>query len=164
MPPFVIRPAAADDFPAVREIYNFYVANSTCTYQLEPDPEDVHRNWFTDRGPAHPVIVAEAGGEVVGWGALSPWNKRAGYARTVEASVYVRHDAHRRGIGRALLVELIDLARALGHHTILGGTSADQPASLALQEALGFVRVGLLREVGVKFGRRLDVILTQRML
>ena len=109
-------------------------------------------------------MVAEADGEVIGWGALSPWKSRAGYAHSVEASVYVRHDAHRRGVGRALLTDLIERARAADHHTILGGASADQPASLALQEALGFERVAHLREVGYKFGRWLDVIYTQRML
>lgn len=164
MPDLVIRPATLTDFPAVREIYNHYVATSTCTYQLEPDPEAEHRAWFTNRTPAHPIVVAEADGEVIGWGALSPWKSRAGYAHSVEASVYVRHDAHRRGVGRALLTDLIERARAAGHHTILGGASADQTASLALQEALGFERVAHLREVGYKFGRWLDVIYTQRML
>lgn len=160
----VIRIAAIDDFPAVRAIYNHYVATSTCTYQLEPEPEAEHLAWFTSRTAAHPIIVAEVGGEVLGWGALSPWRPRRGYSHSVEASVYVRHDAHRRGIGRALLADLIDRARTAGHHTILGGASADQTASLALQEALGFVPVAHLREVGYKFDRWLDVIYMQRML
>jgi phosphinothricin acetyltransferase len=78
--------------------------------------------------------------------------------------VYVRRDSHRRGVGRALLIELIELARAAGHHTIIGGASADQTASIALQMSLGFERVAHLREVGYKFGQWLDVIYTQRML
>src|SRR5205807_1411643 len=100
----------------------------------------------------------------IGWGALSPWKSRCAYANTVEASVYVRHDLHRRGVGRVLLADLIERARAAGHHTILGGTCTEQPPSLALQEALGFVRVGCLREVGFKFGRWLDVAYMQLML
>lgn len=164
MSDFTVRPATAADLPAVRAIYNHYVATSTCTYQVEPESEADRLAWFTKRTAAHPVVVAEAGGEVVGWAALSPWSSRCGYASTVEASVYVRHDAHRRGLGRALLADLIARAKALGHHVVIGGASTDQAGSLALQEALGFVPVGTFREVGYKFGRRLDVTYSQLML
>jgi phosphinothricin acetyltransferase len=78
--------------------------------------------------------------------------------------VYVRHDFHRRGLGRALLADLIQRAKALGHHVIIGGASTDQAPSLALQLAMGFVPVGTFREVGYKFGRRLDVTYTQMVL
>ena len=82
----------------------------------------------------------------------------------MEASVYIHADHHRRGIGRAILTDLIDRARRAGFHSIIGGASADQTASIALQEALGFRRVGQLVEVGMKFGRRLDVVYLQLML
>jgi L-amino acid N-acyltransferase len=164
MPDFTIRPATVTDLPAVRAIYNHYVATSTCTYQVEPESEADRLAWFTKRAAAHPVVVAEAGGEVVGWAALSPWSSRCGYASTVEASVYVRHDRHRRGLGRALLADLIERAKRLGHHVVIGGASSDQTASLALQMALGFVPVGTFREVGYKFGRRLDVTYSQLIL
>ena len=96
-------------------------------------------------------------GEVVGWAALSAWKSRCAYARSVEASVYIRHDLHRRGLGRALMLDLIERAQAAGHHTIIGGACTEQAASLALQESLGFERVACFREVGYKFGRWLDV-------
>ena len=156
-----IRGASAADLPAIREIYNHYVAHSTCTYQIEPDTEEKRAAWFANRGASHPVIVAELDGNVVAWASLSPWNLREGYARTVEASIYVRQDLHRRGIGGALLSDLIERARALGHHAILGGVCATQTASLALQERFGFRQVGCLREVGFKFGRWLDVVLME---
>src|SRR4051794_36640862 len=164
MPDFTIRPATVADVPAIHAIYNHYVATSTCTYQVEPETEADRLGWFTKRTAAHPVVVAEAGGEVVGWAALSPWNSRCGYAGTVEASVYVRHDRHRRGLGRALLADLIARATAIGHHVVVGGASSDQTASLALQRALGFEFVGTFREVGYKFGRRLDVTYSQLIL
>src|SRR4051812_8784277 len=116
MPDFAIRPAAVADVPTIRAIYNHYIATSTCTYQVEPESEADRLAWFTNRSAAHPVVVAEAGGEVVGWAALSPWSSRCGYAGTVEASVYVREGSHRRGLGRALLSDLIERAKALGHH------------------------------------------------
>jgi phosphinothricin acetyltransferase len=76
----------------------------------------------------------------------------------------VRHTHHRRGIGRLLLADLIERAAALGHHTIIAGIDAGQPASVALHETLGFTRVAYLKDVGYKFGRWLDVIYMQRML
>lgn len=159
-----IRLATIADLPAIRAIFNHYVATSTCTFQLEPETEEEHHRWFTERAAGHPVTVAELAGEVAGWGALSAWKSRCAYAHSVEASVYIRHDMHRRGIGRAILTDLIERARTAGHHTILGGACTEHAASLALQESLGFVRVGCLREVGFKFGRWLDVAYLQLML
>jgi L-amino acid N-acyltransferase len=160
-----IRLAIPADLPAINDIYNYYVFHSTCTYQLEPETEQDRRIWFEQHAPdKHPVTVANLGDAIVGWGALSQFRSRAAYGHTVEASVYLRHDMHRRGIGRALLVDLIARAKAAGHHTLIGGASADQVASLALQESLGFERVGLLREVGFKFGQWLDVVYCQLML
>lgn len=159
-----IRLAMADDLPAVRAIYNHYVATSTCTYQIEPDTDQERLAWFTDRGPAHPVLVAEEAGEVIAWAALSPWKSRCGYAASVEASVYVRPDRHRRGLGRALMRDLIARARALGHHTVLGGADSEQAASIALMKSLGFQQVAHFRETGRKFGRWLDVVYLQLLL
>src|SRR4051794_40067723 len=101
-----IRLATADDLEAIREIYNYYVLHSTCTYQLEPETAEDRRQWFAKRSTAHPVVVAETGDGVVGWGSLSPWNPREGYNATVEFSVYVRHDAHRKGVGRGIVEDL----------------------------------------------------------
>ena len=163
-PSLVVRPAVAADLAAVRDIYDYYVLNSTCTFRVEPEAADERLAWFTGRSAAHPVVVADRGGEVIGWGALSPWNSRCAYARTVEASVYVRHDRHRGGVGKAVLLDLIARARILGHHTVVGATCTEQANSLALQEAVGFERAGTLRQVGFKFGRWLDVAYTQLML
>lgn len=159
-----IRAATADDLPAIAAIYNHYVATSTCTFQYDPDTDADRREWFAGRTAAHPVVVAEEGGEVVGWAALSPWKSRIGYAHSVEFSVYVHPEHHRRGIGRELVVDLIDRARAAGHHTIIGGACTEHPASMALQESLGFVPVAHFRETGYKFGRWLDVVYFQLML
>lgn len=160
----LIRPATAADLDAVRDIYNHYVAHSTCTFQVEPDTAAERVEWFADRSPAHPVTVAELGGAVVGWAALSAWKSRCAYAHSVEASVYVRHDLHRRGVGRALLLDLITRARAAGHRTVIGGACTEHAASLALQAAVGFEPVGRFRAVGHKFGRWLDVAYMQLLL
>lgn len=159
-----IRPAAVHDLPAINAIYNYYVLNSTCTYQLDPSPDEERVKWFTGRSAKHPVLVMEENGIIVGWGSLSPWNSRCGYAGSVEISLYIHHNHHRKGIGTRLALELIGLAKTAGLHTIIGGISTEQLPSIALHEALGFVKVGHLKEMGVKFGQRLDVGYWQLML
>jgi phosphinothricin acetyltransferase len=159
-----IRLATAADLETINEIYNYYVLNSTCTYQTEPETMDARRAWFAAHGERHPITVAEEAGKIVGWGSLSRFHARAAYSRTVENSIYVDPRQHRRGIGRALLTDLIDRARRLGHHTIIAGIDAEQTPSVAIHAALGFEKVALLQEVGFKFDRWLHVIYMQRML
>jgi phosphinothricin acetyltransferase len=160
-----IRLATTNDLPAINDIYNYYVPRSTCTYQLEPESLDARQTWFVAHAPdKYPVTVAEIDERIIGWGSLSKFRDRAAYNPTVEASVYIHHDFHRRGIGRALLVDLIERARALGYHSLIGGADGEQTASLALQEGLGFTKVAHFQQIGYKFGRRLDVIFMQLML
>jgi len=160
-----IRLATVDDLRAINDIYNYYVPRSTCTYQLEPETIEARTQWFHAHDPKqYPVIVAEQQQEVVGWGSLSKFRERAAYSPTVEGSIYIRHDCHRQGLGRLILLDLIERARAAGYHSLIGGADAEQTASIALQESLGFKRVAHLSQVGYKFGRWLDVIYLQLML
>jgi phosphinothricin acetyltransferase len=161
----MLRDASAADLPAISAIYNYYVLHSTCTYDVDPETLADRQAWFELHSPdRYPVIVAELDGQVVGWGSLSKFHPRAGYAPTAEASVYVAEGFHRRGLGRTILQDLIERARAARFHTLIGGASADQSASIALQESLGFTRVAHFKEVGQKFGQRLDVVYMQLML
>ncbi|MDB5322811.1 MAG: pat [Phycisphaerales bacterium] len=164
MAAITIRPATAADLDTINEIYNHYVLHSTCTYQTEPETIEARQAWFANHGPPHPITIAEQSGHIVGWGSLSRFHARAAYGRTVENSVYVDPNHHRRGIGRALLADLIDRARQLGHHTIIAGIDAEQTPSVAIHAALGFEQVALLKEVGFKFDRWLHVIYMQKML
>jgi phosphinothricin acetyltransferase len=156
-----VRAAGNDDLPRILEIYNREVLVSTATYDTVPRTPAEHRKWFSLHGTDHPVLVAEAGGEVTGWASLSPWSDRAAYARTVEVSVYVAEEHRRRGVGRLLLRALIEAGRAHGYHALLARISADNKASVRLHSELGFTVAGTLREVGVKFGRTLDVCIMQ---
>jgi phosphinothricin acetyltransferase len=159
-----IRLATEADLEAINAIYNHYVAHSTCTYQLAPESAEARKAWFQKHDAAHPVTVAEVDGKVAGWASLNVFNPREAYARTVENSVYIHHQHHRRGLGRAMLADLIARARALEHHTMIAGVSAEQTASLRLHAAFGFVEIGRLREVGFKHGQWLDVVSMQLML
>lgn len=159
-----IRDACEADLPAVRAIFNHWIEHSTASFRTAPDTEAQTRAWFSGRSPAHPVLVAEAGGEVLGWASLNPHKPTGGYRHTVELSVYLRDDARGRGLGKRLVGELLERARAAGHHAVLGGVCTEQTASMRLHESLGFVKVAHFREVGFKFGRWLDVAYFEKLI
>lgn len=159
-----IRLATAADLPAINGIYNHYIRGSTCTYDEEEFDDATRRAWFEAHGPRHPVTVFEENDEILGWAALSTFRARSGYRNTVENAVYVRHDRHGRGIGSSLLRDTILRAEALGHHTIIAVIDAEQAASVSLHRKFGFEQAALLRQVGVKFGRLLDVVYLQLLL
>ena len=164
MEKIIIREAAEKDLGVVNDIYNYFVLNSTCTYQTEPSTLEERKKWLGEHQNPYVVTVAEIGGKVVGWGSLSRFHPRAAYGRTTENSVYIHPDWHRRGIGQALLDDLIRRAKASGFHTVIALISADQTPSIKLHEKFGFAHAGKIEEVGNKFNRWLDVAYMQLML
>src|SRR5258706_15394327 len=160
----IVRPAAHSDLRAINDIYNHYVVHSPCTCQKDLESMTSRRHWFDYHGVKHPITVAELDGTVLGWGSLSAYHARSAYRRTVENSVYVHHEHHRRGIGSQLLRDLIERAQALEHHAIIAGIDADQAASVVLHSRFGFNKVGQLAQVGFKFNRWLDVIYMELIL
>jgi phosphinothricin acetyltransferase len=162
-----IRPAEPGDAEATRAIYNPEVLESTVTFDLRPRSLAEQVAWLDEHSGGHLAIVAVDDGdppEVVGFGSLSPYRSRPAYSTTVESSVYVRRDRQGKGIGRALLSELVDRATAHGFHAMIARIVGDHEASIALHRACGFETIGTEREVGRKFNRWLDVVLMQRML
>jgi L-amino acid N-acyltransferase YncA len=158
-----LRAATENDLPVINEICNHYVRTSPAIFQLEPFTMQERRAWLDAHDERHPVLVAVDGGEVVGWGALSRYHTRAGYHFTVEDSLYVRHDRHRLGVGRALLGELVQAAARHQHHAVVAMIDAEQEGSIGLHARLGFTRAGVLREIGYKFGGWRDVVFMQRL-
>jgi len=163
-PGWLIRPARAADLKRILDIYNHEVVHSTATYDMHPRSAAQQRDWFKHHGASHPVLVAERGGAVGGWASLSPWAERAAYDRSVETSVYVALESRGQGCGTILLAALIDRARTLGHHAVLARISADNEASVRLHQKAGFFVAGTLKEVGIKFGRMLDVVILELLL
>jgi L-amino acid N-acyltransferase len=159
-----IRPAAHADLPAILAIYNDAVLNTTASYDLEPSTLEQRVAWFDDRlRHGFPVLVADAGGEVVAFGSYGKFREKPGYRYTIEHSLYVAPEWRGRGVGRSMLQALIELAQAAGKHSMIGGIDATNSASIALHTSLGFVEVARFREVGHKFGRWLDIIFVQRL-
>jgi len=158
------RTATVADAEAINAIYNHYVRTSAATFQVEEETKEEREEELRSRPNELPLIVLEADGEVVGWGTLSPFKSRCAYRDTIEISIYVRHNCHRRGYGRTIVQDLVERARAAGYHTILAASCEESVGSIGLLKSLGFAQVGRLRQVGSKFGRRLDVIYLQFML
>jgi phosphinothricin acetyltransferase len=158
------RLATIDDAEATRTIYNVEVTESTVTFDLVPRTLEEQREWLTARSGAHAVLVAEDGGEVVGFASFSPYRDRPAYSTSVEDSVYVRRDQQGKGIGKLLLAELVTLATSHGFHAMIARIVGGHDASIALHRSLGFEVVGTEREVGRKFGRWLDVLVMQKLL
>jgi L-amino acid N-acyltransferase YncA len=155
------------DAEATRQIYNLEVSTSTVTFDLVPRSLDEQRRWIGARSGAHVVVVAEDaanGGEIVGFGSLSPWHDRPAYKTSVEDSVYVRRDHQGRGVGKTLLAELVRVGRAHGFHAVFARIVGGHESSVALHRSLGFEVVGTEREVGRKFGRWLDVVVMELLL
>ena len=160
-----LRLATTDDAEAIRSIYNLEVLESTATFDLVPRTPEVQREWLEARSGAHAVLVAvEDDGTVCGFGSLSKWRDRPAYSTSVEDSVYVHRDHHGKGIGRALLSELLATATRHGFHAVMARIVGGHEASIALHRACGFEVVGVEKEIGRKFGKWLDVVLMERLL
>jgi L-amino acid N-acyltransferase YncA len=160
----LLRLARPDDAEATREIYNAEVTGSTVTFDLVPRTRAEQEAWIDQRSGAMAVVVAEVEGRVAGFASLSPYRDRPAYATTVEDSVYVHADFRGRGVGRALLSEVLDIAATRGFHAVMARVVGGHETSIGLHESLGFRIVGTEVEVGRKFGRWLDVVLLQKML
>jgi phosphinothricin acetyltransferase len=160
----LLRPATAADAAATAAIYNAEVTGSRVTFDLVTRTVEEQAEWLDARSGALEVVVAEIDGAIAGFASLSAYRERAGYRTTVEDSVYVHADHRGAGVGRALLDEIVDVARERGFHSVIARIVADHTASIRLHAAVGFQHVGVEREVGRKFGRWLDVAVMQLLL
>ena len=161
-----LRPAQLTDLPAIHSIYAHHVLHGLASFEEEPPSVDEMGRRYRDiTGRGLPYLVAEYGLDVAGYGYCAPYRARSAYRYALEDSVYVRHDMTGRGVGKALLDELIVRCEVLGYRQIIAviGDSG-HAASIGVHAACGFLRVGTLRSVGFKFGRWVDSVLMQRPL
>lgn len=159
-----IRRAGLKDLDAITEIYNNAIVKTVATFDTEPKTIEEQKTWFVSHGRKYPILVAEQDMLVVGWASLSQWSDRCAYVGTAEVSLYVREEHQRKGIGRKLLEAIIHSGQEAGFHTILARIAEGNGVSIRLHESAGFEHIGVMREVGRKFGRFLDVHLMQKIL
>jgi phosphinothricin acetyltransferase len=167
MTDFLLQSTGEADLPAITAIYSEAVLNGTASYELEPPSlEEMTLRWRALVASNYPHLVAVCDGAVVGYAYAGPHKARAAYRYLVEDSIYVAPAAHRRGIGRALLGELIAIAERQGFRQMIAviGGGTQQPASVGLHLALGFRQIGVIEASGFKHGHWLDTVLMQRPL
>jgi L-amino acid N-acyltransferase YncA len=160
----VVRRAVESDVGEITRIYNDAILNTTATFDMEPKTLDDRLDWFRDRTDDYPVIVATVEGKVAGWAEIKPFGTRRAYRYTVENAVYVDLECQGKGIGSALLGELVEIASDKGFHVILALIVAGNECSVRLHARLGFEQVGVMREVGRKFDRWLDLLVFEKTL
>jgi L-amino acid N-acyltransferase YncA len=159
---FHIRLATEADLPGILEIYNDAVVNTLAIFNETMVDLQNRKAWFAQRkAQGYPVLVAERDGQVLGYATYGDWRPFEGFRHSREHSVYVRSDVRGSGIGRALMLELINQAKQQEIHVLVAAIEASNEASIRLHESLGFTHNGRFHEVGQKFGQWLDLVFMQ---
>jgi phosphinothricin acetyltransferase len=162
----IIRPAGVADIAAITRIYADAVIHGTASFEIEPpDKAEMTRRQATLIGNGYPYLAAEIDGTVAGYAYAGPYRTRPAYKWSVEDSIYIAPEMHRKGIGGLLLNRLIEESTQRGFRQMIAviGDSA-QISSIAVHERAGFSLVGTLRAVGFKHGKWIDTVLMQRAL
>ena|SRR5438067_9354411 len=159
-----IRPATLEDAATICEIHNEGILDRIATLDAVLRTPEATRLWLAERGPRHPVVVAELADAVVGWASLNRFNPRAAYDPVADFSVYVARGHRGQGIGRQLLDTLVVSARGIGYHKMVLAAMADNGAGIALYTRAGFTHVGIYREHGQLDGRWRDVVIMEKLL
>lgn len=158
----MIRPAKKEDVSQILEIFNDNILNSTAIYMYEPQTLEQRMEWFLGKQERNePLFVYEEDGIVAGYATYGQFRAYPAYLYTVEHSVYVHKDHHRKGIATKLMKELIQYAREHDVKTIVGGIDASNRASIISHEKLGFTYSGTIKNAGYKFNKWLDLAFYQ---
>ncbi len=162
----IIRDATETDLPALRDIFNDAVLNTTAIWMDNVVDLANRQAWFAARAQqGYPILVAEnADGEVVGYASFGDWRPFDGFCHTVEHSVYIRVDQRGKGLGPQLLTALIERAKACDKHVMVAAIESGNAASIGLHQRLGFAITGQMPQVGRKFDRWLDLTFMQLIL
>jgi phosphinothricin acetyltransferase len=149
--------------PRITEIYNEAIKTTTATFDTESKTIEEQHRWFADHGAKNPIMAAEQDGQIIAWGSLSKWSDRCAYTDTAEVSLYVTEPHQGKSIGTQLLTQLLKEGARQGLHAVIARITEGNTHSLSLHESLGFFPIGVMKEVGVKFGKRLDVHLLEKI-
>jgi len=159
-----IRPATRQDLPRLTEIYNYYVANTPVTFDIEPYTVERRETWFAQFAPTgrHRLLVAESDAGVVGYAGTTRFRPKAAYDTTVETTIYCAPEEVGKGIGKLLYAALFATLRGEDIHRFVAGYALPNPATAAIHERFGFKVVGVFSQNGRKFGKYWDVCWVER--
>ena len=158
-----IRKALIGDIKEITDIYNEAIKNTNTTFDTIGKTVEEQQVWFKNHGPKNPIIVAVKNDKILGWAALSKYDKKRAYSETAEISLYIKSKYQHQGIGKKLIVELIKEGEKAGLHSIIARITEGNDVSIKLHKSVGFKIIGVMKEVGYKFGKRLDVYLMQKL-
>ena len=160
----ILRDAGESDAGDICIIYNQGIEDRDATLETEFRTVDERARWLANRGPRHPVLLAERDGQVLGWGSLNPFNPRPAYDGVVDFSIYILREARGQGVGAFLLTGLEARARSIGFHKMVLAMFDWNTPGVRLYHGHGFRTVGVYREQGMLDGRRVDVMLMEKLL
>jgi phosphinothricin acetyltransferase len=158
-----IRKALINDIEGITDIYNEAILRTNSTFDTVEKSLEEQISWFKNHGPKNPIIVAEDNDLILGWAALSKYDKKCAYSDSAEISLYVKEEFQNQGIGKKLLYEIIKQGEKADIHSIIARITAGNNISIKLHESVGFKVIGVMKEIGYKFGKRLDVYLMQKI-
>jgi len=163
---FQLKPCTEKQLPEILDIFNEAILNSTALYDYKPRTMEIMIAWYADKQQGnYPVIGAfDQNDSLLGFMSYGMFRVRPAYKYTVEHSVYVRSDMRGRGIGKMLLREIIKKAEEQGYHVLIGVIDASNSVSMKLHENAGFALSGIMKQIGYKFGKWLDVAFYQLIL
>jgi L-amino acid N-acyltransferase len=156
-----IRKATLSDAQAIATIYNEAIENTVATFDTETKSTANREEWLRQHSDKYPVVVAEVDGVVAGFASMTQWSDRCAYDDTAEISIYILPPYHNRGIGRQLMEAIIKAGKEGGLHCVLSRITQGNDKSIHLHQQFGFRTVGVMQEVGKKFGKILDVTMMQ---
>jgi phosphinothricin acetyltransferase len=158
-----IRAASIKDIDEITKIYNEAIKKTVATFDTEEKTIVERKKWFKEHGKNNPLIVAEEDNIIFGWAALSKYSTRCAYSDTAEISLYVKEEFQNKGIGKKLMEKIIKEGKQAGLHVIIARITEGNKKSIYLHKSVGFEHVGIMKEVGRKFGKKLDVYLMQKI-
>lgn len=156
-----LRSAQLEDAQAIATIYNEAIENTTATFDTEVKSVENRIEWLEQHNDKYPVIVIEEENQVVGFASMTRWSDRCAYDDTAEISIYILPEYHNRGWGKQLMTAIMEAGKTGGLHCVLSRITQGNEKSIHLHEQVGFTKVGVMKEVGLKFGKRLDVTMMQ---
>jgi phosphinothricin acetyltransferase len=160
----MVRAAAIKDAPQITDIYNYYILNTTVTFEKTPIGSDDMKERIQNTMSKYPWLVIEADDAIQGYAYATDWKPRGAYRHSVETTVYLRNGQSGKGYGSLLYHELLKKLKALNVHAVIGGIAQPNEASIALHEKFGFQKVAHFKEVGYKFDQWIDVAYWQILL
>jgi len=153
----MIRKVKPEDAQDIALIYNYYIENTTITFETSSVSSEEMACRIADISQQYPYLVYEESDKIAGYCYVSSWKKKTAYSKTVESTIYIAKGFQGKGLGRALMKELINELREKSFHAVIACITIPNPISVKLHEELGFRQVSEFKEVGYKFGKWLDV-------